>query len=93
MAKLTEEQWVELVAFYHEGHSYKECSTHFGISMSSIANYFGKHPEIPRRKPFEPARPERAQIPGISPVSRGEDTPPPGDVPITKRRIVPLKGN
>ncbi len=88
---LTEELWVKLVAFYQEGHSYRECATFFGIGTSTVGLYFRRHPEIPRRKPFEPSRPEKARTKADIKSVPPEEIPPPGGPPTVKRRIVPLK--
>ena len=85
MASLTEDQWEELVKFYHEGHTYKECGVRFGTSTATVQRYFAKHPEIPRRKPLTKVKEQRLTLGRV----RVEETTPPG--PAKPRRIVSLK--
>jgi transposase len=90
---LDEQQWEELLEFYRAGHTYLECGVRFGVSAATVQRYFSKHPEIPRRKPMQKARPEKADSPELvfGKVRVEDSTPPPGPTP-KPRTIVSLKG-
>ena len=81
---LTEEQWVELIAYYQDGHTYLECAKKFGVSSATVGGFFQKHKEIPRRRPLENSK--TRQIPGETTEARRKriDGPP-------LRKIVKLK--
>jgi hypothetical protein len=83
---LTDDQWEELVEFYQDGHTYKECGVRYGVSAATVQRHFAKHPEIPRRKPFSKAKEKRL---GTLGRVRVEETTPPG--PAKPRKIVSLK--
>jgi DNA invertase Pin-like site-specific DNA recombinase len=86
VASLTDDQWEELVQFYQEGHTYKECGVRFGISKTTVSRHFTKHPEIPRRKPLTKVKEKRLDNLGRV---RVEEITPPG--PAKPRKIVSLK--
>ncbi len=88
---LDEDQWEELVKFYHAGHTMLESGVRFGVSRATVLRHFKKHPEIPRRKPMQKSRPDKADSPELvfGKVRVEENTPPLGSTP-KPRKIVSL---
>lgn len=94
--------WDRLVEFYHDGHTQQECAIRFGVSKRTVQRYFQMHPEIPRRKPLEAARAERAMRSNNPNVLQrvldreaaqklGDTTQDLGRPPIRKRKIIELE--
>jgi len=97
-SKLDAAAWARLVQFYHDGHTQKECGIRFGVSKTTVLRYFKAHPEIPRRKPLEPSRiekAERSRNPALAErflekeaARSAELNPEPGRLPSRKKRII-----
>lgn len=60
-SKLNQEQWNDVIAYYQAGHTLAECGRIWGFSGPYIGQVFQKM-GVPRRKDFEPARPETAAL-------------------------------
>lgn len=106
MAKLTEEQWQQLIDYYDDNHSMKECAVMFGVALSTISfkfNNIGKKAR-PRFQPRDEEHLEKmpAHLQEMwkekEEAFREKSTEDPGKVSekpssSPKRKIISLAGN
>lgn len=95
MAKLSEEQWAKLAVYYQEGHTLRECSTMFGLSIPTISKGMKQRGHKLREK-LEPSRPEKYEKAPLYVTAKyalpQEMTVSPEGVVVPKRKIISLDG-